>query len=127
MANSLGREIKEGEIVILDKRYISTDYWEDRRVEVRGGFGMRGFTHGSALSVKWLSDGEEARAEGWMVDPVETKIFQETGQYGNGLTPDPEQCPNCLSFDTGDLSVYEENKQGWIYCNPCGKHWKKVK
>ena len=68
MANSLDRNLKKGEKVVLKRKY-----WKgteaERTVEVLGGFGMQSFTMGNALFVKF-PDGEKTRAEGYQIEKL---------------------------------------------------------
>ena len=73
--NSLGRDIKMEERVVL-----SSQYWkgeeDDRTVTCHGGFGMRQATIGTALVVEF-PDGEITRAEGYEIDKVATNALKE--------------------------------------------------
>jgi hypothetical protein len=84
MANSLDRDIEEGEIVVLEKEYFKPQYHDlkYRIVKVMGGFGANGFTMGKALFVEFLCDGEKTRMEGYMISPKETEKYQaEHGKF----------------------------------------------
>jgi hypothetical protein len=120
MANSMNRNFDESEIVVLSKKYIDPKYWEDRRVSLHGGFGMHPSTSGTALLVRWLCDGEKSHFEGYMIDPEETRIWQEESRYGRNITPDPIECPKCGSHDNYDKEVFPPIH----VCNNCQKEWR---
>lgn len=85
MANTLGRNIKENEVVVIAAKFMRPFYhhrkW--RLVRVMAGFGMSYTTMGTALSVEFLEDGERDHQEGTMIDKAETVEFQaEYGVFG---------------------------------------------
>lgn len=86
MANSLNRDIAEGEIIVLraDRFCGGHSSAEDRAVRVIGGFGHLNHTAGRALFVMFLSDDEKVRADGYDIDKKETDDWQK--EHGNGLT-----------------------------------------
>lgn len=66
MANRLGKNIKEGEVVILDpKAYRGSE--EEREFICKDGFGMMTFTSGTAIMGEFVSSGEKARVEGYEI------------------------------------------------------------
>lgn len=80
MANALGREIEKGDIVVIAKKYLKSEYHElgKRLFECDGdGFGTSPDTMGHAVYGKYISDGEECRIEGYMISPKETKAYQK--------------------------------------------------
>jgi hypothetical protein len=72
--NSLGRDIEDGEYVILKESAMAEGYrditW--RVFQARGGFGMRRDTIGTAVMGTFVRDGEDARMEGYHVERVAT-------------------------------------------------------
>lgn len=87
MANSLGRNIQKGEVVIIKKDILKPAFQADRRFEVLGGFGMNSFTTGRALFGKFLVDGEETRMSGYDIDKEETEAFQAGPQQRRSSDP----------------------------------------
>lgn len=110
MANSMGRSVKKGEVVILKKDIFKPEFQADRRAEVLGGFGMNNFTSGTALFVRFLVDGEETRMSGYDIDKEETEAFQKQNESG--------KCPNCGS---ADVSTGRDNHVG--LCSSCDHQW----
>lgn len=88
MANSLHRDIEQGEVVVLDVKYFLSEYQalEQRAVKCVGGFGMSSYTMGNGLYGEFLSDGEKCRFEGYMINPKETKAYQV--KHGKFLKPE---------------------------------------
>lgn len=76
--NSLNRDIEKGEKVVLKKNVLSPKYWDikERTVIVLGGFGMLAKTSGTAIYVRFESDGEECRFEGYEIDKFDTELLQ---------------------------------------------------
>lgn len=71
MANSLDMEL-EGKIVILDNQYYKGEKDIDRAFLCEDGFGCSSFTHGNAITGKFLIDGEHCRVEGYQVKRLAT-------------------------------------------------------
>jgi hypothetical protein len=74
--NNLGRDIQDGEIVVISAEYTDRT---DRRFRCEGGFGMQAATMGTALMGVWFIDPEESartRLEGDMIDRHETERLQ---------------------------------------------------
>jgi hypothetical protein len=71
MANALNEDLT-GKVVIFAQTYMSVPATE-HPFEVEGGFGARSFTSGNALMGTFLSDGEKARMEGYMVERYATE------------------------------------------------------
>lgn len=78
MANSLGRQIDYGELVVIKKDHLIFFYHSiTRRVgQAKGGFGMSHWTSGCALAVFTLDDGGMQRFEGNDINKRETTILQ---------------------------------------------------
>lgn len=78
MANSLNRTIEKGELVVMQRHLFREEYQDRswREVRVLDGFGMASFTHGSALFVEHVRDGEKCRYSGFDIDAVETAEVQ---------------------------------------------------
>jgi hypothetical protein len=76
--NSLHRLITKDEIVVLKKNLFKPEFQElkYRLFLVRGGFGMRPESMGSAIYGTFISDGEECRYEGHDIDAEETDFYQ---------------------------------------------------
>ena len=74
MANSLNRNLEEGDIVIIKKDHFKPEFHnrEQRRFRVLGGFGMNSFTSGTALFGEFLHDGEKCRMEGYDIECMDT-------------------------------------------------------
>lgn len=70
MANSLNIDLT-GQVVIFKQRYLTVDALQ-HPFRVEGGFGAKPETMGRALLGTFLSDGEEARMEGYMVKRLAT-------------------------------------------------------
>lgn len=84
MANSLGERLEVGTVVIL-RDDIFPDI-KDLRFRVSSGFGLSHETRGSALFGTFLEDDEEARVEGYDIDPKATKEYWlEFGRDGEGV------------------------------------------
>ncbi len=84
MANRLNRDIENGEVIVIDKRYHNKDYQnlEQRLFVALGGFGMKESTMGNAIWGKYVCDGEECRREGYEINPDETELYQkEFGKF----------------------------------------------
>lgn len=71
MGNSLNMNL-EGQVVIFKKKYMTVPPL-DHPFRVEGGFGASPSTIGRALFGTFLSDGEEARMEGFMVERLATE------------------------------------------------------
>jgi hypothetical protein len=69
--NSLKKDLT-GKTVLLRADAMSPRYRDEKQriVKVLGGFGAVPYTRGTALIVKFLSDGEEARFEGFQVEKI---------------------------------------------------------
>jgi hypothetical protein len=78
MANKLNRDIESGEVVVIDKKYHNKNYQdlEQRLFIVSAGFGMMAGTMGTAISGKYVADGEECRREGYEINSDETNEYQ---------------------------------------------------
>lgn len=78
MANALYRHIEKGEILVLDKNLFLPEYRDlkFRIVTALDGFGMESFTIGTALYVRFESDGEETRWDGFNISVEETNQLQ---------------------------------------------------
>jgi hypothetical protein len=76
--NSLNRDIKKDEIVVLKATSMNPQYRDlkYRLFKVEGGFGMSAKTSGTALFGMFLCDGEETRWEGFEIDKKETELYQ---------------------------------------------------
>jgi hypothetical protein len=81
MANALGRDIKEGEVVVLRKSSLSIEYdqrkW--RVFTVASGFGMSHAARGTALYGTFPADAgalPQERMDGYDVDPIATATYQ---------------------------------------------------
>jgi hypothetical protein len=70
VGNSLDIDLT-GKVVIFGPTYLAVPATEHPFL-VRGGFGAKPHTHGRALLGTFLSDGEDARMEGYMVDRLAT-------------------------------------------------------
>ena len=70
MANSLRMDL-EGKVVIFKQEYMTVPAL-DHPFRVTGGFGAKDYTAGRALYGTFLSDGEKARMEGYMVERLAT-------------------------------------------------------
>lgn len=75
MANALGRDIKEGEVVVMSSRYYQGDL-NARLFRCTVGFGMRSFTSGGAIGGEWLDGTGKDRVEGYQIDKAETLAWQ---------------------------------------------------
>lgn len=84
--NSLKQDL-EGKMVILDKQYLKPEYHDIkyRVFEVLGGFGTKPHAIGTALSGRFLCDGEYARMEGYQVERLAT---QDEIELARGDNPD---------------------------------------
>lgn len=90
MANSLHREIRIGEIVILNPDHVLPAFKKDTRFQCKNGFGLKHWTNGSGIFGMWLSDSEQCKMSGWDIDSRRTDAFQ--AKFGNGVDPrTPEQ------------------------------------
>lgn len=88
--NALGREIKVGEIVILNPDHVLPEFKGDTRFQCKNGFGLKHWTSGSGIFGKWLADGEECKMSGGDISKPLTEEFQ--AKYGNGVDDQtPEQ------------------------------------
>lgn len=78
--NSLKREIKRNEVVVLKAETMRPEFrdLENRLFVCLTGFGMSDITSGTAVHGKFLADAEEARFEGYEIDPEETREYQRT-------------------------------------------------
>lgn len=87
MANSLDRDIEEGEVVVIAAKYMKPEYKElkHRLFVAIGGFGMNGDTMGNAVFGHTLGETDNFRIEGYMLDPKETKAYQK--KNGKFLKP----------------------------------------
>jgi hypothetical protein len=81
MANALNEDLT-GKVVIFDQKYMSVPATE-HPFEVTGGFGAKPFTGGRALMGTFLSDGEKARMEGYMVERYATEAEIAAAKGGN--------------------------------------------
>lgn len=70
MANSLRIDL-EGKVVIFRQEYMTVPALEHPFL-VQGGLGAKNHTIGRALFGEFLSDGEQARMEGYMVERLAT-------------------------------------------------------
>jgi len=78
--NNLDREIKKGELVVVELRVMRNKKAtiEERTFICSGdGFGTASYTNGTAVFGKWKKDGEHSRIEGSWIDAEETKKLQE--------------------------------------------------
>ena len=73
--NSLNRDIRPGESVILLRKYWKGTQ-EERTVTVQGGLGMKAANRGTALYVTF-PDGEQTRADGREIDWRAMKKLEE--------------------------------------------------
>ena len=71
MANNLDIDLT-GRVVIFSEKFLTVPATEHPFL-VEGGFGAKPYTMGRALLGTFLSDGEEARMEGYMVERLATK------------------------------------------------------
>ena len=73
MANSLGIDLTD-KVLVLKKSAMSPQYQDlrYRLFRAEGGFGCAPYTMGTAVMGTFLSDGEEARMEGYDFDRVAT-------------------------------------------------------
>lgn len=73
MANRLDTDLTD-KVVVIDKRYLKAEFHsvKARLFQARGGFGCQPETIGNAVIGTFLSDGEEARIEGFMVERFAT-------------------------------------------------------
>lgn len=78
--NSLQRSIEVGEIVILRGIGQRPEFWADLRFRCDAGFGMSAETIGSKIVGVYMCNRQESVIEGREIDPVATKIYQETGR-----------------------------------------------
>lgn len=78
MANALGRDIKNGEVVIIKKDHLRAEYapMHRRRFRVEGGFGRLDATAGEKIFGTWLDDGEQSPESGYNISRSETETFQ---------------------------------------------------
>lgn len=70
MANTLGIDLT-GKVVIFRQEFLTVPNTEHPFL-VQGGFGASPHTQGRALGGTFLSDGEETRMEGYMVERLAT-------------------------------------------------------
>lgn len=86
MANALNEDLT-GKVVIFDQKYLKVPA-EDHPFRVEGGFGAVPYTMGNALAGTFLSDGESARMEGYMVKRLatdgEVARFEKGGESSDG-------------------------------------------
>ena len=87
MANNLRIDLT-GKTVIFSQNYMKVPATEHPFL-VSGGFGAKEYTSGRALFGTFLSDGEEARMEGFMVERLATEEEIETAKNRLG------SCPQC--------------------------------
>lgn len=87
MGNSLNIDL-EGKVVIFQQQYLMVPQLE-HPFRVDGGFGARPYTMGRALTGEFLSDGERARMEGYMVERLATEeeIRGALEKAGRGIEP----------------------------------------
>lgn len=71
MANSLNIDLTD-KVVIFRQKYLTVPALE-HPFRVGGGFGSKPYTIGRALFGEFLSDGERARMEGFMVERLATE------------------------------------------------------
>ena len=75
MANSLKREIKEGERVV-----VTDDYSDPTNVFVcQRGRGMKPYLMGSRISGHWESDETSDVIDGYLIDPEKTAALPPLG------------------------------------------------
>lgn len=77
--NALGREIGEGEVVVVKKSVFDNPKsvtLEERLFVCESGFGMKSFTSGSAVMGHWKDGSGNDRIEGHMIDKKETEKYQ---------------------------------------------------
>ena len=86
--NSLGMELLN-KVVIFKQEYMTVPATE-HPYQVEGGFGSFGYTTGSALQGRFLSDGEVVRMEGYMIDRIATKEEVDAARAIGSLINDPE-------------------------------------
>lgn len=70
MANSLNMDLTD-KVVIFKQKCLTVPAL-DHPFRVEGGFGAKPYTQGRALIGTFLSDGEVARMEGYMVERLAT-------------------------------------------------------
>ena len=88
MSNSLNDDLT-GRAVIFKQKYLSVPAVEHPYL-VKGGFGAEAGTIGTALSGHFLSDGEVARMEGYMVERYATDDEIAMVVAIRGLIDDPQ-------------------------------------
>lgn len=66
MANSLGRNINPGEVVMMKAEYFQPGI--DLRFRCKTGFGLLSLTSGGGIVGEWVEDGVKDRVEGYMID-----------------------------------------------------------
>ena len=87
--NNLNREIRRGEIVILNPDDVLPEFKHDTRFLCKSGFGLQSITIGTGIFGKWLIDGEECKMSGENISKPLTLEFQ--AKYGNGIDPRTEE------------------------------------
>lgn len=78
MANSLNREIKEGERVVVSASIFETPNLpvEDRTFICESGYGMKPYTMGTKIMGRWKKEGTNAAIPAQWIDCTETDLLQ---------------------------------------------------
>lgn len=98
MPNSLNIDL-EGKVVIFKRKYLKVEPL-DHPFKVTGGFGAKPDTLGNALFGQFLSDGEDARMEGYMVERLATE--EEIARFENrGGQVNCDRCGHVATAFTG--------------------------
>ena len=89
MANALDIDL-EDKVVIFAQRYLRVPATEHPFHVNGAGFGCKPYTTGSALSGTFLSDGESARMEGYMVERLASEEEIEAARAVSSVANDPD-------------------------------------
>lgn len=78
--NTLNREIRPGETVIMQPSAVPPECGDDRRFLCLAGFGLKYTNTGKALIGRWLATNRPASTSAMEIDRAATEQYQQGGQ-----------------------------------------------